>query len=255
MASGFCRAIHSNHTAVERPIHQHIHLLQMVFPLCACFDHRARAFLAGEYDLDDWVQNCLQLSAYFINLNAFALAEYCLSAANALLAKHGIHIQSTKKQQQQQGAKQADKTAAAAAAGGADSSGKNQGLEEPCASAADTATGATSRDDQEQQQQQLTVSHDGKGSAIPAAAAAAAAVHDGEKHPDQGNSSSTSSSKECRGQSGMPAQNLSADIAANVHLARAKLNLYRLVASLNAMRGQKLEMKYSDPASLPEPFR
>lgn len=38
----------------------------------------------GSFDPDDWVQNCLHLSGYFLSIHAYALSEYCLLAADAV---------------------------------------------------------------------------------------------------------------------------------------------------------------------------
>jgi hypothetical protein len=200
--------------------------------------------------LDDWVQNCLQLSAYFINLNAFALAQYCLSAVDALLAKHSIYIQSGKKQQEQQPESKATGKAAITTGGAATKGKRVEEGDMAASAAADTAAGAASRDDQQQQQQQSSPVDEKADAPSPAAA-----VHDRGQQQDQGPSSSSSSSKEGTRGKEEGHEALSADIVANVHLARAKLNLYRLVASMNTMAGQKLDMKYSDPVCLPETLR
>lgn len=47
-----------------------------------------RQLKSGDYRLNDWVQNMLQLGGFYINSNAFALGEYCIKAARALIAKN-----------------------------------------------------------------------------------------------------------------------------------------------------------------------
>lgn len=37
-------------------------------------------FIAGEVQLSEWVQNCLQLSSYYVNESAFAIGQYLLEA-------------------------------------------------------------------------------------------------------------------------------------------------------------------------------
>ncbi|KAG2428764.1 hypothetical protein HXX76_011465 [Chlamydomonas incerta] len=50
---------------------------------CAATMYRQLA--AGKYDLDTWVNNCLQLGGYYAKVNAFGLALYCHAAAQAVV--------------------------------------------------------------------------------------------------------------------------------------------------------------------------
>jgi hypothetical protein len=59
---------------------------------------------AGQADLNDWVQNCLQLSGYFLDGNAFALSQYCCAAVQQLLLQRHQEAQQQQQQQQQQDA-------------------------------------------------------------------------------------------------------------------------------------------------------
>jgi hypothetical protein len=40
--------------------------------------------LSGEVQLSEWVQNCLQLSAYYVNASAFAIGQYLLEAVQRI---------------------------------------------------------------------------------------------------------------------------------------------------------------------------
>ncbi|KAG2449609.1 hypothetical protein HYH02_005142 [Chlamydomonas schloesseri] len=44
-----------------------------------------RQLAGGKYDLDTWVNNCLQLGGYYAKVNAFGLALYCHAAAQAVV--------------------------------------------------------------------------------------------------------------------------------------------------------------------------
>lgn len=43
-----------------------------------------RQLLSRQYSVDDWVQNCMQLGGYYAGTNAFAIAEHCIAAADAV---------------------------------------------------------------------------------------------------------------------------------------------------------------------------
>lgn len=40
--------------------------------------------VGGPLNVSEWVQNCLQLSGYYVNANAYAVAEHCVRAAEAV---------------------------------------------------------------------------------------------------------------------------------------------------------------------------
>ncbi|GIL62529.1 hypothetical protein Vafri_16742, partial [Volvox africanus] len=44
-----------------------------------------RQLASGKYDLDDWVNNCLQLGGYYAKVHAYGLAMYCHAAAQAVV--------------------------------------------------------------------------------------------------------------------------------------------------------------------------
>lgn len=43
--------------------------------------------LTGDYRLNEWVQNCMQLAGYFTSSNAFAIGQYYVMAAEQVCIK------------------------------------------------------------------------------------------------------------------------------------------------------------------------
>ena len=50
-----------------------------------CAATLGRQLQTGEFQLNDWVQNCLQLAGFYLSNNAFALGQLCLLASGAVI--------------------------------------------------------------------------------------------------------------------------------------------------------------------------
>lgn len=206
---------------------------------------------AGAINVNEWVQNCLQLSGYFLDGNAFALSQYCCAAVEKMLLQwHGQQQQDTphpdatcndQRQQQQQEVGGQPAEAVAGIAGISISS-----------EAADTNTvGARQQQQQqEQQQQQQEQQPDSQSKDQAAKQQQATAVSKDTLKGDQlqlvsqqgGSSRPLQAALQC----------LDEDVAANVRLAFAKLHLYTLVASHERyVEGRHLSYSFAAPADVP----
>jgi hypothetical protein len=210
-------------------------------------------------NVNEWVQNCLQLSGYFLDGNAFALSQYCCAAVEQML------LQWHQKQQQQGDVAQA-------AAGDAVSDQQQpqvaaslQELAEQLADAvastgssssepaeADAALAAPANAEQEQQQQQAQQDGQRKDQ-----------VQKQQQQQQQDAKTSKDSTQVQQQQGGQqPAgcsphlqaalKCLDEDVAANVCLALGKLHLYTLVASHELhVEGRQLSYSFASPADVP----
>lgn len=191
---------------------------------------------AGDLDLNEWVQNCLQLSGCFLDCNTFALSQHCCAAVEALLLQqHQLQLQgqargqqeasdascttqdkdTASQQQQQELGKQS--AAPSSSANKDQSDGKDQAAKQQQQKDA-ASMGPLS---QQQQRQQ----HSEEDAAVPGgpspALVAALAL-------------------------------LESDVAANVCLAFAKLHLYTLVASHEVvLEGKQVDAAFSSAAEVP----
>ncbi len=50
-----------------------------------CAETMKRQLALGEYEVKDWAINCVNIAEYFIKNGHFVQAEYCLTAALAIL--------------------------------------------------------------------------------------------------------------------------------------------------------------------------
>ncbi|GIM16325.1 hypothetical protein Vretimale_18959, partial [Volvox reticuliferus] len=64
-------------------VHGHMKSSDRSALYCAATLYRQLA--SGKYDLDDWVNNCLQLGGYYAKVHAYGLAMYCHAAAQAVV--------------------------------------------------------------------------------------------------------------------------------------------------------------------------
>lgn len=186
----------------------------------------------GDLDLNEWVQNCLQLSGCFLDCNTFALSKHCCAAVEALL------LQQYQQRQQQQAQQEAS----------------------------DTSCNAQDRDTagQTQQQQQLEQQQD-KQEPVSTSSNSSQDQLDSKdqaaKQQQQQQKDPASKQQQQQGESvpGGPSGALLAalslldeDVAANVCLAFAKLHLYNLVASHEAvLEGKRVEVAFSGAADVP----
>eukprot|EP00798_Chlamydomonas_sp_ICE-L_P016054 gene16054-22191_t len=53
-----------------------------------CAETLKRQLEAGDYDLQNWAQNCCQLAGFYVSMNAFAIAEYYLNAVQHACAAY-----------------------------------------------------------------------------------------------------------------------------------------------------------------------
>jgi hypothetical protein len=200
-------------------------------------------FCAGDLDLNEWVQNCLQLSGCFLDCNTFALSQHCCAAVEALL------LQQHQLQQQ----------------------GQAQGQQE--ASDASCATQDKDTANQQQEQQQQQQQEQDKQSAGPNSSSANKDQTDGKdqaakqqqqrgaasKGPSSQQQQQEQHSEEDAAVPGGPSPALVAalsllesDVAANVCLAFAKLHLYTLVASHEVvLEGKQVEAAFSSAQQVP----
>jgi len=186
-----------------------------------CFCPRAWLLLAvpGDFDLNGWVQNCLQLSGCFLDCNAFALSKHCCAAVEALLLRE--HKQQQQQQQQQQPSQQ------------------------QASCDCDTPSSDTQcKDTAEQQQQQAH--GPGKDQAEKPVVQLKGAAS--KPQPEQDDNGSCGLSAPLVAALAL----LDKDVAANVCLAFAKLHLYCLVASHEyIVEGKQVAFAYSSVAEVP----
>lgn len=191
--------------------------------------------------MNEWVQNCVQLSGYFLDGNAFALSQYCCTAVELMLLQR--HSKQQQEQQQQQQAN-AD----------AGFSGQPQPQEQA---------------HQELQQEPGAVHEPANGSAEVLGSFGSAAVkkdsqaagHAAKQLEAVTNQAANGSRDQQEASQTIarlrPALKcLDDDVAANVHLAFAKLYLYTLVASHERYVEQRqLQYSFTDPSNVPEVLR
>lgn len=216
--------------------------------------------MTGALDLDEWVQNALQLSGFYIDQRSFALARYCLEAVRALL------------QQRRQPAftavdRRGAATAAAAGPGddpgdgggpGADvraaaGAGKEKGAAEGSGAAGDVdrRPSIDTGHSMQRQDQETTKA------AAAASGASKKAGRTGKTAEGGGAAASWSADAMAACKAAMQEDLLALldeDVRANVALAWGKLFLYRLVASHDSvLLGRTLEA--SGPGSFPAAAR
>jgi hypothetical protein len=184
---------------------------------------------AGTYaaQLDEWVQNCLQLGAYYTDTRTWGAAAYCQAAVAALLARHGIDpaavVAACVEEEEQQ-------------EGGSKAATQQQQQERGASPDASPVSGS------DQQQGSSSSSSSGRphqGSVAGSQGPDAAVTADTSQQPcstskEQQLSTGDVSTSACGGSSTQPAYpqlRLSPDVAANVLLARGKLLMARLAAS------------------------
>jgi hypothetical protein len=210
---------------------------------------------AGSLNVNEWVQNCLQLSGYFLDGNAFALSQYCCAAVEQMLLQW---------HQKQQG------DVAQAAAGGAASDQQQQDpaslqeLAEQSATASATTDSSSSEpaadaelvapapaDAATEQQQQVQQDGQRKDQAQKQQQQDAKTSKDSqqEQQQQQGGRQPAGSSPQL--QSALKC--LDEDVAANVCLTLGKLHLYTLVASHELhVEGRQLSYSFASPADVPD---
>jgi hypothetical protein len=176
---------------------------------------------ADECDLNEWVQNCLQLSGCFLDCNTFALSKHCCAAVEALILQQ--HQQQLQKQQAQQEASDVS-----------------------CASSQDKDT-ASQQQQQHADKQDPSTKKDQSDSKDQAA-----------KEQQQKDPASKQQQQDEYTPGGPTAPLLAAlsildaDVAANVCLAFAKLHLYNLVASHETvLEGKQVQPAFSTAAEVP----
>eukprot|EP00878_Enallax_costatus_P016466 GHUV01017272.1.p1 GENE.GHUV01017272.1~~GHUV01017272.1.p1 ORF type:complete len:553 (+),score=189.00 GHUV01017272.1:136-1794(+) len=183
-----------------------------------------RQLKEGALDVNDWVQNCLQLSGYFLDGNAFALSQYCCAAVELML------LQWHSKQQQQ-----------VSAAAPETSRLQQEQQQEPADGSVEvvnSSNGSTAREKDGQDPHQADRQ---QPDSTPAADASS-------RNQQQKNSA------KARLQPAL--QCLDGDVAANVRLAFAKLHLYTLVASHDCYVEQRqVHYSFNSPSDVPEVLR
>lgn len=194
------------------------------------------AVCEGDLDLNEWVQNCLQLSGCFLDCNTFALSQHCCAAVEALLLRqHQLQLQGqargqqeasdascttqdkdTASQQQQELGKQS--AAPSSSANKDQSDGKDQAAKQQQQQQKDAASkGPLSQEQQQQHSEEEAAVPGGPSPALVAALAL-----------------------------------LESDVAANVCLAFAKLHLYTLVASHEVvLEGKQVDAAFSSAKEVP----
>jgi hypothetical protein len=181
---------------------------------------------AGDFDLNEWVQNCLQLSGCFLECNTFALSKHCCAAVEALILQQ--HQQQQQKQHQQEAS------------------------DASCASSQDTDT-ASQLLQQQADQQDPSTSKDQSDSKDQASKQQQPQKEPASKlqHQQQQQDECTPGGPTAPLLSALLAV-LDADVAANVCLAFAKLHLYNLVASHEAvLEGKQVQPAFSTAAQVP----
>lgn len=196
------------------------------------------AVCTGDLDVNEWVQNCLQLSGCFLDCNTFALSQHCCAAVEALLLQqHELQLQ-----------------------------GQARGQQEASDASCTTQDKDTASQQQEQQQQEP-----GKHSAAPSGSTNKdqtdgkdQAAKQQQQQKDAASKGPLSSqeqqdSEEDAAVPGGPSPALVAalallesDVAANVCLAFAKLRLYTLVASHEVvLEGKQVKAAFSSAQEVP----
>jgi hypothetical protein len=199
--------------------------------------HPPPAHAPDVLDVNEWVQNALQLSGYFIEQSGFAMARSCLEAVRALLEARAAAAAVAQAQEQQQGEGQQQQEDATGGSGEASSGGGGGGGGEGTdadAAAPDAAGGERRRTDQQGPAPGRAPAAGCLATAADAAAAARAATRDK-----------------------LLAQ-LDADVAANVALGWGKWLLYRLAASHDAAllgRGAGGAGAFASPEAVPAAAR
>jgi hypothetical protein len=211
-------------------------------------------------NVNEWVQNCLQLSGYFLDGNAFALSQYCCAAVEQML------LQWHQKQQQQGDVAQAAAGDAVSDQQQTHDAASLQELAEQLAIAPASAVNSSSESaganaavdapadaeqEQQQQQQRQQAQQDGQRK-------------DQVQKQQQQDAKTGKDSQQAQQQQGgqQPAGSspqlqaalkcLDEDVAANVCLALGKLHLYTLVASHELhVEGWQLSYSFSSPADVP----
>lgn len=198
---------------------------------------------AGSFDTNDWVQNCLQLSGYFLDQNLFALAEYCCAAVEAVLLQRAEVDQPPFLAAA--AAAEANTAASASAASGPD---QQQVIDQAADSANAVCRVRISSSSKEQHGQQVPGSLDHASNQSSSCRQAEGCWAEQCPHQQGGESAVD------RLQPAL--QLLDEDVAANVHLGIAKLHLYRLVASHQRyIEGKTLQYSYSQAAEVPDCIR
>jgi hypothetical protein len=196
---------------------------------------------AGIFDVNDWVQNCLQLSGYFLDHNLFPLAEYCCAAVEAVLLQQ---YQAGQPACQAAAAVEVKTAAAESAAADHDQQPITDQVADPANAVCRVSIPSSSK---EQQEKQLP---DGLVQASKDSHCRQASSCQAEQLQHQKENESLVDRIR-------PAlQILDEDVAANVHLGVAKLHLYRLVASHQRyIEGKTLQYIYSQAADVPDIIR
>jgi hypothetical protein len=183
------------------------------------------AIPTGDLDINEWVQNCLQMSGFFLDCNAFGLSRHCCAAAEAVLLQR---YQQTQQQQEASENDTTDSTTQDKDTAGDQAQQQGQDQQGPSSNSKDQTDSKDQAGKQEQQQQQkdpVSKQQQQRGEAVPG---------------------------------GPSAQLLAAlslleeDVAANVCLAFAKLHLYTLVASHEAfLEGKQVAFAFNSAAEVP----
>jgi hypothetical protein len=179
----------------------------------------------ADLDVNEWVQNCLQLSGCFLDCNSFALSRHCCSAVEALLLQQHHH-------RQQQAQPEASDTSC-------------------CAQDSDKATTQDQQQPGQQEHSSGKDQTDGKDQA-------AKQQQQQEQQKDPPNKQQQQQQPDSCVPGGPSASLLAAlsvldaDVAANVCLAFAKLQLYTLVASHEAfIQSKQVSYAFSSAAEVP----
>lgn len=182
------------------------------------------ASTTGDLDLNEWVQNCLQMSGFFLDCNAFALSKHCCAAAEALLLQQYQRVQ----QQQQEASEHTPPSSTQDRDTAGDQAQQGPDQQGPSSTGSRDQTDSKDQADKQAQQQK-----EAAGKQPP--------LQPGEAVPG-----------------GPSAQLLAAlsllddDVAANVCLAFGKLHLYTLVASHEAfLEGKQVPFAFTSAAQVP----
>jgi len=196
---------------------------------------------AGTYDLNDWVQNALQLSNYFLSIRAFALSQYCLAAADAVVRRAAAG-----QARQRQAPGEARQQAGEAGAG--------EGQQEQ-AGGVEGGVGRQQSDEQGRGQGQQQ-SEGQQERPQHSAQCAGVGGHSAEPAPHSGDGEHSQQPPSQQEPPPPSPQLLDADVAANVALAWAQHDLARLVASHKVtVEGQELELSHEQADDMPHMLR
>ncbi|GBF96710.1 hypothetical protein Rsub_09452 [Raphidocelis subcapitata] len=227
----------------------------------ALLGDRAASAAYSALDANEWVQNALQLSGFYVERSSFAMARYCLEAVRALLearraagegqgAAEGQRAGERERahgaaegQRQEEGDEQQQRQTAEAGAE-AEAGGEGEAGGRPDA-AADVAEAAEADSDARAARRRTDQRDAAAAAASPRAAAPPASAAD-----------APASARAAAREGLLSGGGLDADVAANVALAWGKLFLYRLVASHGAaLAGRAVEAGVASPGGVPDAAR